>query len=50
MFWHLRSLVPPTATAVGGSWLYTIEAYCRLFPPGYLATAQVGASGSVLHG
>ncbi|HYE93562.1 MAG TPA: hypothetical protein VEA38_21205 [Terriglobales bacterium] len=26
---------------VGGSWLYNLEAYCRLFPPSYLATARV---------
>jgi hypothetical protein len=44
MFRHLRSVVPPTATVVGGSWLYNIDAYCQLFPPAYLATAQVGAN------
>jgi hypothetical protein len=30
MFRHLRSVVPPTATVVGGSWLYNIDAYCQL--------------------
>jgi len=25
---------------VGGSWLYHLEAYRRLFPPGFLASAQ----------
>jgi hypothetical protein len=44
MFRHLRSVVPPTATVVGGSWLYNIDAYRRLFPPTYLATAHVGAN------
>jgi hypothetical protein len=44
MFRHLRSLVLPTATVVGGSWLYNLDAYCRLFPPAYLATAQVDAN------
>jgi hypothetical protein len=33
MFRHLVSVVPPTATVVGGSWLYNIDAYRRLFPP-----------------
>jgi hypothetical protein len=31
-----------TATVVGGSWLYNIDAYHRLFPPGFLATARAG--------
>jgi hypothetical protein len=42
MFRHLRNLLPPAATIVGGSWLYNIEAYRRLFPPGFLATAKPG--------
>ena len=44
MFRHLRSVVPSTATVVGGSWLYNIDAYRRLLPPAYLATARVGAN------
>ena len=30
-------------TVVGGSWLYHLEAYRRLFPPAYLATAKPGS-------
>jgi hypothetical protein len=31
-----------SATMVGGSWLYNIEAYRRLFPPAFLASARPG--------
>jgi hypothetical protein len=41
MFRHLKSQVPAAATVVGGSWLYNIAAYRRLFPGAFLATAQV---------
>jgi len=44
MFRHLQAVVPATATVVGGSWLYNIEAYRRLFPPEFLATARTGAN------
>jgi len=44
MFTHLRQVLPPGATIVGGSWIYNIEAYRRLFPPAFLATAKVGAN------
>lgn len=44
---ELRALVadvcqnaPGARSMVGGSWLYHIEAYRRLFPPAFLATAQ----------
>jgi hypothetical protein len=40
LFAHLRAHVAEARSVVGGSWLYNIEAYRRLFPPGYLATAQ----------
>jgi len=40
---HLRAVLPPAATIVGGSWLYNIEAYRRLFPPAFLATSRIGA-------
>jgi hypothetical protein len=39
MFAHLRANVRDVRTVLGGSWLYNIEAYRRLFPAGYLATA-----------
>jgi hypothetical protein len=42
MFRHLRDERPAPATVVGGSWLYNIDAYRRLFPSEYLATARVG--------
>jgi len=29
---------------IGASWLYNLEAYYRLFPPAYLATAQVSGN------
>ena len=42
MFRHLRDEHPAPHTVVGGSWLYNIDAYRRLFPPEYLATAKIG--------
>ena len=42
MFRHLRDEHPALHTVVGGSWLYNIDAYRRLFPPEYLATAKTG--------
>jgi hypothetical protein len=30
-----------SARVVGASWLYNLDAYRRLFPPAYLATARV---------
>jgi hypothetical protein len=42
MFRHLRQALPSSATVVGGSWLYNVDAYRRLFPPAFLATSQAG--------
>ncbi len=42
MFAHIRQNVESPTNVVGASWLYNIESYRRLFPPTYLATAQVG--------
>ncbi|HJR79040.1 MAG TPA: hypothetical protein VJ821_03140 [Anaerolineales bacterium] len=42
LFKSLKEIVPDMSIVVGGSWLYNIEAYRRLFPTGYLKTAQVG--------
>jgi hypothetical protein len=42
MFGHLRRIVPATSTVIGGSWLYNIEAYRRLFPANFLDSAQGG--------
>jgi len=35
MFDHLRRAHPEAKTVTGGSWLYNLEAYRRLFPPQY---------------
>lgn len=40
MFGHLRQVLPTAVTVVGGSWLYNVDAYRRLFPPAFLATAR----------
>lgn len=42
MFTYVYQNVPVTSTVVGGSWLYNIEAYRRLFPGSYLESAQAG--------
>ena len=38
---HARRTGRPPLRIVGASWLYNLEAYRRLFPPSYLATARV---------
>ena len=38
MFAHLRQAHPQAKTVTGGSWLYNLEAYRRLFPPAYGAS------------
>lgn len=35
----IRSKHPDAETVRGGSWLYNIEPYCRLFPPAYIESA-----------
>ncbi|HZU85912.1 MAG TPA: hypothetical protein VFF78_00425, partial [Anaerolineaceae bacterium] len=40
LFSTLKTGIGETASVVGGSWLYHLPAYRRLFPPGYLASAQ----------
>jgi hypothetical protein len=37
---HMTRAHGTSATVVGGSWLYNLEAYRRLFPPAFIATAQ----------
>lgn len=39
MFGHIRAHHPEAQTVRGGSWLYNIEAYRRLFPPEYAASS-----------
>lgn len=39
MFRHVRAHHPAARTVKGGSWLYNLEAYRRLFPPHYGASA-----------
>jgi hypothetical protein len=38
---HVERRGPQPRSVVGASWLYNLEAYRRLFPPVYLATARV---------
>ena len=40
MFQHIQANHPDVETVRGGSWLYNIPAYCRLFPPDYVKTAK----------
>jgi hypothetical protein len=40
LFAHVKRAECESATVVGASWLYNIDAYRRLFPPSYLATAH----------
>ncbi len=42
MFTHIKSYAPGIERVVGGSWLYNLEAYRRLFPPAFVATARPG--------
>jgi len=41
IFAHVKRSSHERLRVVGASWLYNIAAYCRLFPPAYLATARV---------
>ena len=41
MFTHIKQDIVAPTNVIGASWLYNLEAYRRLFPPTYLATAQV---------
>ena len=40
-FDHMKRALARPGRVVGVSWLYNLEAYRRLFPPSYVATAQV---------
>ncbi len=50
MFAHLRRTAPEAETVAGASWLYNTEAYRRLFPSAYTASAtvagEVGLTGT----
>jgi hypothetical protein len=41
LFEHVKRSQPQALQVVGASWLYNLEAYRRLFPGSYLATAHV---------
>lgn len=41
LFMRVQIAGPAPKTVAGTSWLYNIDAYRRLFPPSYLASAQV---------
>ena len=40
LFRHVKTHMPKATRVRGGSWLYNIEAYRRLFPPVYVQTAK----------
>lgn len=40
LFSHVKAYMPTATRVRGGSWLYNIEAYRRLFPPTYVQTAK----------
>jgi hypothetical protein len=42
MFCNIRQNEIIMETVVGGSWLYNLESYRRLFPPDFLSTARPG--------
>lgn len=44
MFTHIKQDASGPTNVIGASWLYNLEAYRRLFPPKYLATAQVSSN------
>ena len=41
LFAHVTRTVPGPARVIGASWLYNLDAYRRLFPASYLASARV---------
>jgi hypothetical protein len=41
LFEHVKRTLRPPLRVVGASWLYNVEAYRRLFPCSYVATARV---------
>jgi hypothetical protein len=41
LFAHVKRTLPQPLQVVGASWLYNLDAYRRLFPASYLATARV---------
>ena len=43
LFEHAKRTLPTSVRVVGASWLYNLDAYRRLFPAAYLATARVRA-------
>lgn len=44
MFAYIKKNVNNPTSVIGASWLYNLEAYRRLFPSTYLATAKVGGN------
>jgi hypothetical protein len=41
LFAHVKRTQHQPLQVIGASWLYNLDAYCRLFPVSYLATAHV---------
>jgi hypothetical protein len=51
MIEHIRSTYGDEAlNVVGGSWLYNLEAYRRLFPPKYIASLRIASAPVALAG
>ena len=50
LFAHVAKANPPNTAICGGSWLYNVEAYRRLFPPAYVASRVPYARPIALRG
>jgi hypothetical protein len=50
MFTYIKKVYPRAKEVQGGSWLYNLEAYRRLFPPEYGDSREVLKEGSRLQG
>jgi len=42
MFYYIKEHAGAVESVIGGSWLYSLEAYRRLFPAAFLSTARPG--------
>ena len=43
MFRYIKAHVPQARTVQGNSWLYNLDAYCRLLPPEYTSSMPISA-------
>jgi hypothetical protein len=44
MFAYIKQQVPAARTVLGNSWMYNLEAYCRLYPQAYTQTMTVSSA------